>query len=175
MNSSELPDFSSWQKWCSEAVRKAPNLPGIYVFRLVGNSFGRFRGESDLVYIGCTESADGTIRRRLSDHLPSRADVSDIARRLRDAQKVGELEVAWKILTTPEEASDEEARLLRHYYWDHLELPPVNRSEPASDVRKAIEYLGASAPRELAEKAVEHVIDEERRKSHAGAATKAET
>ncbi len=152
MKSTDLPNFSNWQKWNSVAVRKAPNFLGVYAFKLVRRDFGRFKGESDLVYIGCTESAGGTINRRLSDHLPSRADVLDVAHRLRDAQKVGELEVAWKIVTTQEEAIDEEARLLRHYYWDHLELPPVNRSEPASDVRKAIEYLAESTARELAEK-----------------------
>jgi hypothetical protein len=47
----------------------------------------------------------------LRDHLSSDADV---ARRLRDAQTVGELEVSWKI-TTGEEAAKEEAKLLRNY------------------------------------------------------------
>jgi len=171
MKSIDLPNFSNWKKWNSETVRKAPNLPGVYAFRLVGRSFGRFKSESDLVYIGCTESADGTINHRLSDHLPSRADVLDVAHRLRDAQKVGELEVAWKIVATHEEAIDEEARLLRHYYWDHLELPPVNRSEPASEARKAIEYLASSTPHELAEKAVEDLMRERHLKKRAGSAT----
>lgn len=167
MNSTDLSEFSAWQKWDAQAIRKTPNLPGVYAFRLAGRCFGRFKGESDLVYIGCTESADGTINRRLSDHLPSRADVLDVAHRLRDAQKVGELEVGWKITTTQQEAIDEEARLLRHCYWDHFELPPANRSEPISEVRKAIEYLTESTARELAEKAVEYLIREERLKKGA--------
>ncbi|HVS87975.1 MAG TPA: hypothetical protein VHF01_07110 [Candidatus Acidoferrum sp.] len=147
------------------------------MFRLVGNSFGRFKGESDLLYIGCTESAGGTISRRLSDHLPSRADGQNIAQRLLDAQKVGELEVAWKILTTHEEAVDEEARLLRNYYREHIELPPLNRSEPARRARVAIkavtEYVQTEghspedAPR-LAEKVVENLTREKRREKRSG-------
>jgi hypothetical protein len=175
MKSTDLAKFSDWHKWSSDAVRKAPDRPGVYAFRLVGNGFGRFKGESDLVYIGCTESSHGTINRRLSDHLPSRADVLDVAHRLRDAQKVGELEVGWKIATTQQEAIDEEARLLRHCYWDHFELPPANRSEPISEVRKAIEYLTESTARELAEKAVEYLIREERLKKGPSLATTTET
>src|SRR5713101_2973934 len=113
MKSTDLARFPDWNKWSSDAVRKAPDRPGVYAFRLVGNSFGRFKGESDLVYIGCTASDKGTISKRLKDHLPSRADGSNIAHRLRDAQQMGKLEVAWKILKTPKEAIDEEARLLR--------------------------------------------------------------
>jgi hypothetical protein len=128
-----------------------------------------------LVYIGCTESAGGTINRRLTDHLPPRADVLDVANRLLDAQKRGDLQVAWKILTTQEEAIEEEARLLRHYYWDHFELPPVNRAEPASDVRKAVEYLAESNARELAEKAIEYAIREQRLKKPPGGAAGPET
>jgi hypothetical protein len=176
MKSSDLLGFSNWQRWSNEVARRAPSLPGVYVFRLVRGSFGRFKGESDLVYIGCTESADGTIARRLSDHLPSRAGASNTAHRLREAQRFGELEVAWKALGTPERAINEEATFLRNYIWDHLELPPVNRSEPASDTRVAIESVAdfiqsekrfrCDSPedaRKLAEKVVEHLAQEQRR------------
>lgn len=169
MTSTDLSEFSNWQEWNAEAVRNAPNLLGAYVFRLAGESFGRLRGRSDLVYIGCTESPDGTIRRRLSDHLPSRADVAPLAHRLRDAQTVGKLEVCWKILTTAEGAIKEEAKLLRTYLWDHCELPPINRNEPFVDTRVAIEavadYIQSEEKfrcqshkdaRELAEKVVEY-------------------
>ncbi len=167
MKSTDLPGFSTWLKWGPEVIRKAPGFPGVYAFRLAEKAFGRLRGESDLVYIGCTNSPDGTINRRLSDHLPSRADVLDVADRLRDAQKVGELEIAWKVTATSDEAIDEEARLLRHCYWDHFELPPANRSEPANEVRKATEYLSESISPELAEKTVELLVREERRKKKA--------
>jgi hypothetical protein len=176
MKSSDLLGFSSWQKWNADVVRKAPSLPGVYAFRSAGGVFGRFKGESDLVYIGCTESADGTIARRLSDHLPSRADLLVTARRLREAQKVGEIEVAWKTLGTPEQAINEEATFLRNYIWDHLELPPINRSEPATDTRVAIESVADliqsekrfrcnsyEDARKLAEKVVEHLAQEQRR------------
>src|SRR5258708_31645053 len=115
MTSADLSEFSNWQEWNAEAVRNAPNLLGAYVFRLAGESFGRLRRRSDLVYIGCTESPDGTIRRRLSDHLPSRADVAPLAHRLRDAQTGGKLEVCWNILITAEQAIHQETKLLRTY------------------------------------------------------------
>jgi len=188
MTSNDMPDFSSWQKWNSEAVYKAPNCPGVYAFRLAGSGFGRFKGKSDLVYVGCTESANGTISRRLSDHLPSRADASPTAHRLRDAKKLGELEVAWKTLITREEAIKEEAKLLRTYIWDHLELPPVNRSEPASEMRAAIEalteYLQTTGQfnchsfedaRKLAENVVEYLIDERHHEKRADTTPAAET
>jgi len=54
---------------------------------------------------------------------------------------MGNLEVAWGILATPKEAIDEEARLLRKYYGNHLELPPINRCEPAKQTRKILESL----------------------------------
>lgn len=170
MNSNELGGFSDWHNWDSHTVRKAPNRPGVYAFKLAGSLFGRFKGESDIVYIGCTESANGTISRRLGDHLPTRADVSDVAHRLRDAQKLGSLQVAWKISEDQNEATDEEAKFLRNYYWDHFELPPVNRSEPSGETRVAMEIVidfiqsdqqfrcsSEKEARELAEKLVKHL------------------
>jgi hypothetical protein len=161
MTSKDLSEYSDWQEWNSEAVRKAPNLPGVYVFRL-GEGFGRLKGSSDLVYIGCTTSADGTIQRRLSDHLR--------VGRFRDVQKVGKLGVCWKKLTTAEEASKEEAKLLRTYVSDHIELPPINRKEEDVYTRKTIELLmeciqaderfkchSEKDAREFAEKVVEYV------------------
>lgn len=158
VKSGDLSGFSAWRTWSSAAIDEAPDLPGVYAFRLLGGVFGRFRGESDIVYVGSA----GSINRRLRDHLPSRADELDVADRLRKACELGELEVAWKTLTGVEEAEEDEAELLRHYYWEHLELPPVNRGEPAIAVRKAIEHLSASGspPREVAEKAIKHVIHE---------------
>lgn len=89
----------------------------------------------------------------------------DVADRIRDARKVGELEVAWKVTATPDEAIDEEARLLRHCYWDRFELPPANRSEPVNEVRKAIQYLSESTSSPaVAENAIEFLRREERLK-----------
>jgi hypothetical protein len=151
-----LAGFCGWVRWDVGAISDAPDLPGVYAFRLHGRAFGRLKGESDLVYIGCADS----VKRRLSGHLPARAEALECAGRLRDVETVGALEVAWRPLGSAEEAKDEEARLLRHYYWDHIELPPVNRGEPARFVRKAIKHLGEHHPVELAEKAVEYVIRE---------------
>lgn len=79
-----------------------------------------------------------TIARRLNDHIPKRADDLDIAHRLK---LMGRLEVAWKNFGTRTEAEREEARILGNYFWDHTELPPVNRSEPMQEIRKLIKLL----------------------------------
>jgi hypothetical protein len=173
MKSSDLSGFSSWQRWCSATVGNAPDLPGVYALRLVGKVFGRFKGESDIVYIGRTQSAHGTIKRRLRNHLPSRADSSDLAARLRDCEGVGGLEVAWKPLKSSDEAMVEEARLLRHYCSDHFELPPANRVQPARYVRKAIEHLSQSPAlsRDVAERAVESILEDYSGKRGGQAAT----
>jgi hypothetical protein len=163
MKSLDLSQFSCWRRWDHGAVGESPDLPGVYAFRLVGNAFGRLKGESDLVYIGSAES----IKRRLGDHLPARAEAMDCAARLRDVGRVGELEVAWRAIVSAEGAVDEEARLLRRYYWDYVELPPVNRAEPVGEVRKAIEHLSELHPLELAEKAVEYIVRQTRARQEA--------
>src|SRR5450631_1668747 len=108
MNSMDLPGFSDWQKWTSKVIHKAPSRPGVYAFRLVGDGFGRFKGVSDLVYIGC--AAKGTILGRLRTHLSARIDALDVAIRINDPS-MGNFEVAWKILGFPQEANQEEAKL----------------------------------------------------------------
>jgi hypothetical protein len=64
MRSTDLQGFSAWHKWEPNTATTAPKLQGVYVFRLAGRSFGRFTGESDIIYIGC--AALGTIYGRLS-------------------------------------------------------------------------------------------------------------
>jgi hypothetical protein len=107
----------------------------VYAFRLAGRSFGRFKGESDIVYIG-----SGTVRDRLTNHLSDRDDAPDICDRLHDPRK-GAFEVAWKILATSQEAEKEEGKLLLRYYLDHWELPPADDVEPNKQRRKDIEAL----------------------------------
>jgi hypothetical protein len=86
MKSCDLSGFSCWRRWDDEAAGHAPGLPSVYAFRFAGNAFGRLKGESDLVYIGSAEC----LRRRLSGHLPARAEAPDCADRLRDAARFGE-------------------------------------------------------------------------------------
>lgn len=161
MRSDDLVGFSIWYDWNSGSVANAPGRPGVYALRLRGKQFGRLRGESDLVYIGC--ATEGTVRDRLENHL--RSDGSNVAARLRDVLAVGSLEVAWKVVDKAEEASTEEARLLRLYVQQHCELPPVNRAEPARKRREEIRAvedwlrdkgLPPEQVQELAEKVVAH-------------------
>jgi hypothetical protein len=135
MNSADLTGFSSWCKWDRKVVSQAPQHPGVYAFRLAaGKSFGRFRGDSDVVYIGRSRTVSG----RLCAHLSSGAD---IARRLRDHGK-GEFEVAWKTVSSDQEAKLEEAVLLFLYYRDHGELPPDNHQNAGRVVKFVHDLVG---------------------------------
>src|SRR4051812_28370140 len=53
----------------SELLAAAPSSPGVYVLReSSGENFGRWRGESDLVYIGCAMTPRG-LRGRFRDYV----------------------------------------------------------------------------------------------------------
>jgi hypothetical protein len=139
MNSADLTGsgFSSWCKCSSKGVSEAPQHPGVYVFRLAaGKSFGRFRGDSDVVYIGRSRN----VSRRLCTHLSGGADASNVARRLRD-KSMGEFEVAWKTASSDQKAILEEAVLLFLYYRDHGELPPDNHQNAGTVVKVVLDFL----------------------------------
>ena len=57
--------FSEWDT-LEDAVSRAPNSGGVYVFRRSGGNttFGRVQGESDIAYIG----SSGDLKVRLSQH-----------------------------------------------------------------------------------------------------------
>jgi len=137
MISSDLRGFSSWRKWSTDVVPVAPNHPGVYAFRLAKGPFGRVKGASDLVYIGCTEGAKRTLRQRLKNHLIDRSDQEDVGHRLcRVEREIGELDVAWKTFDNAGQGKQYEGELLAQYAGEHVEFPPLNRKESGKRFRK---------------------------------------
>lgn len=126
MNSNDLLEFSTWLPWSKGVSSRAPHQPGVYVIRLK-EEICRLTGKSDLVYIGSSQS----LRTRLRDHRSARDSGIGIGLTLRYIeQRLGELQVAWQGCTQVEEAKEREWNLLAEYKDDHIELPPLNNSEP---------------------------------------------
>ncbi len=72
MNSKDImqkKEFSDWVILNPTNVKEAPFKTGVYIFRKKnGQCFGRLQGESDILYVGCTESKKG-LRQRLNYYL----------------------------------------------------------------------------------------------------------
>lgn len=61
--------FSKWFKLDKNIVKKAPSEKGVYVIRrATGKKFARLKGESDILYIGKSESAKG-LKQRFSHYI----------------------------------------------------------------------------------------------------------
>ncbi len=122
MQSTDIPGLSTWQKWRSDALDLAPDSPGIYVLRTEGGqAIKRLLGSSDIIYIGC--SVDSTVRSRLTDH---KAEDSFV----RVRKEVGGMEVSWLHLQTDHLVRLWESDLIARYEREHIELPPLNRTQP---------------------------------------------
>lgn len=127
MNSDLLRSFSTWVNWpLSEGEVRAG--PAVYVFRMADSvHVCRLKGESDIIYIGCSQKS---LRQRLRDHLRCSSQVRNVGYRLKRVQhEIGPLQVAWKYVEKSDRALEDERRLLASYESDHLEFPPLNRQE----------------------------------------------
>ncbi len=145
MQSKDVPGLSTWAKWRSDVLKTAPDSPGIYVLRLEsGQRIERLIGSSDIVYIGC--SVDSTVRSRLTDHYKT----NDSFRRVR--KEVGEMEVSWRPLETDREVRLWESDLIVQYERDHIELPPLNRTQPWTALQQLKVFMKAKMPPELCKK-----------------------
>jgi len=88
-----------------------------------GKYSGRLKGESDILYIGSTEGKHG-LRGRLQQYLrPGRTQQTN--KRIYEMAKKYDMEIAWCLCG---EASNLEHQLLRRYFEDHDELPPLNHA-----------------------------------------------
>jgi hypothetical protein len=139
MNSNELNNLRKWKSWQHSLAWEAPLTPGIYVFRLAeGKMIQRLKGESDVLYVGCSAK----LRNRLKAHLNVTNVEHNIAYRLqRVEQEIGRLEVSWESYGSAEKARDAERLLLAKYEADHIEFPPLNRSESGKRWRMVEEWL----------------------------------
>ena len=105
--------------------------PAVYVL-LHERPFGRLRGESAILYIGCTGELGGTSDRcRLRIY---RSPSGAHAREIRNLTQLllddgATVSLRWMHQTSREDASALEAQLLQHYEAEHGELPPFNRRQ----------------------------------------------
>lgn len=135
MNSCDLDreGFGEWCQWLrfalearEEALAQVPHLPGVYVVRYC-RMFGRFKGESDIVYIGSGKGTGG-LKARLKQYFsPGHRQSTNI--RIRNLLgESSEFEFSIRRTATSDDARALEVELLKRYLQDHKELPPGNRS-----------------------------------------------
>ncbi|PIX31729.1 hypothetical protein COZ60_02940 [Candidatus Bathyarchaeota archaeon CG_4_8_14_3_um_filter_42_8] len=115
---------SEWHPFNEETVKSAPKQSGIYIFRMAQSKcFERLKGETDILYIGSTEGKHG-LRGRLQQYLhPGPTQWTN--KRIHAMAKKYDMEIAWCLCG---EASNLELQLLRRYFEDHDELPPLNHA-----------------------------------------------
>ena len=102
-----------------------PKQMGVYVIRDSKN-FGRYKGESDIVYIGSTVSSGGLKRRiRLYFHPGQTQHTSQRIHKM--LRQIHTLEISWICSLSGVDARRIEKKLLTQYHSDHFELPPFNR------------------------------------------------
>ena len=116
--------ISEWHPFNKETVKSAPGQHGIYIFRMAQSKrFGRLKGESDILYIGSAKGGRG-LRGRLQQYFsPGHRQLTNI--RIHAMAKKYDMEIAWYPYA---EASNLELQLLRQYFEDHDELPPLNHA-----------------------------------------------
>lgn len=129
-----LPNVA-WATLDPRTVEKALDSLGIYIVRVSGaQKVGRFRGESDIIYIG-----SGNLGERLKAHLAQRVDFKDKGWLITLMGRYRNLEVAvFPRQYSKEKVEEEEYTLLFEYFRTHLELPPANLRLTLSKVQKAI-------------------------------------
>jgi hypothetical protein len=129
MNSTQLGrygKFSFWYPFEKQTIQKeAPKDTGVYIIRTMGGRpFGRFQGESDILYIGSTTSKGG-LKRRLQQYF-SPGSIQWTNLRINEFAKKYPMEVAW--CCGVDEPKNFEHELLRQYLEEHDELPPFNHA-----------------------------------------------
>ena len=122
-------------------IGKIPDEPGLYA-AVFDRRFPRLAGETDILRIGQSGRAvavpdgsarRGTLRERWRSYwqfpVLNDRDVRDVLRKL--IHRGGAVEVTFMVSDAPvEELLERERELLRRFFADHLELPPLNRQKP---------------------------------------------
>ena len=124
----ELTESRGWPAVLDQRADIAAT-PAVYAL-LHERPFGRLRGESAILYIGCTGELGGPSDRcRLRIYrYPNGAHAREIRNRTRRLEDDGvAVSLAWTNLPSREDAWALEANLLRKYQAEHGELPPFNR------------------------------------------------
>ncbi|MCW3994977.1 MAG: hypothetical protein NWE98_02360 [Candidatus Bathyarchaeota archaeon] len=94
--------FSPWKPFNAEKINLAPESKGVYVLRKSGGiKFGRLVGESDILYIGCTDDPIGGLKRRLRGYMnPGRTQWTNL--RVKKATSKHLAEIAWFVTDSPQ-------------------------------------------------------------------------
>lgn len=122
-------------------IGQLPDLPGLYA-AVLGRPFSRLSGETGILRIGQAgrqvATTKGLVRRatlrarwRSYWQFPvlNDRDVRDVLRAL--LHNGENIEIAYMVSDGPvEELRQRERELLRRFFDDHLELPPLNRQKP---------------------------------------------
>ena len=123
----EFTESRGWPAVLDERTDIAAT-PAVYAL-LHERPFGRLRGESAILYSGCTVELGGTSDRcRLRIYrYPNGAHAQEIRNRTQLLLDDGvTVSLSWMHQTSREDASALEAQLLQHYEAEHGELPPFN-------------------------------------------------
>lgn len=107
-----------------ELLNVLPSKHGTYAIRSA-RMFGRFFGESDIIYIGSSQNSGG-LRNRLYQYFHVGSSNATNKRIHALMGQDDRLTVAWKICDSGEKARCIETVLLQQYEADHWELPPLN-------------------------------------------------
>lgn len=123
----ELTESRGWPAVLDERADIAAT-PAVYAL-LHERPFGRLRGESTILYIGCTGELGGPsdcCRLRIYRY-PNGTHAREIRNRTQLLLDDGvTVLLRWTQQTSREDASALEAQLLQHYEAEHGELPPFN-------------------------------------------------
>ena len=123
--------FNKWYK-LRDIMNGRVRLPSegcyVYAFRL-DRRFGRLRGESDILYFGCTKKCQGLNQRIKENYLEGKGGrtTQRIHRYLFEYGYLEHVEIAWIRVGSEEEAKVKESEFLKLYEEQHHELPPWNR------------------------------------------------
>lgn len=132
MNSDDLESqgLSGWIPFRpdskEEFLSHVPEAPGAYAIRK-SQPFGRFSGESDIVYIG---SAEGGLRARFRSYFRPGSSQATSQRINAEMHEQPDLQLGFVAVDRSEEVRAKERDWLMAYKQDHRELPPLNRSMP---------------------------------------------
>jgi hypothetical protein len=117
--------ISEWHPFNKENVKSVPEQHGIYILRMArGEYFSRLKGKTDILYVGSAEGKRG-LRGRLQQYY-SPGPTQWTNKRIRAMTKKYNMEIAWRPYA---EAGNLELQLLRRYFEDHDELPPLNHAD----------------------------------------------
>jgi hypothetical protein len=119
-------------RWSARRSLSKSDLSGIPqqsgVYRIVTKEpFGRLRGQSNIIYIGCSFRGIHGLWLEIGNLLNPQRQHFYTLKPIRESG----LQLEYEYVTTPcEEAEDVEYHLLDQYEQEHLELPPANRAKP---------------------------------------------